>query len=135
MPTPSHNAIVIPINTGQITNTNRNLSFSTSTPLRPALAARCPCSGTPPPGIVPDGDGTPEVVVDPSRSLALVVVVDQVDEDPVVVGTVLNPDPDPAPVSVPVPVPLCVANATAPLPVPVTDPVVVFAGIIAKSAE
>ncbi|KAH0828740.1 male sterility protein-domain-containing protein [Lanmaoa asiatica] len=59
-----HNAIVIPINTGQITNTNRNLSFSTSTPLRPAFAARCPCPGTPPPGIVPDGGGTPEGVVD-----------------------------------------------------------------------
>jgi len=135
----AHNAIVIPIKTGQITNTNRNLSFSTSTLFRPALAARCPWPGTPPPDVVPDGGGTPEDVVDPSRSLAFVVVAVAAKEvkDPVVVGTVVNPDPAPDPDPFPVPVPLCVANATAPLPtpVPVTDPVVVFAGIIAKSAE
>ena len=138
-PQKPHNAIVIPINTGQITNTNRNLSFSTSTPFRPAFAARCPCPGTPPPGIVPDGGGTPEGVVDwPLESaVALVVVVVKV-PDPAIVGTVLNPDSVPVPVPVPFPAPLCVANTTLPLPVPVPIPVtvpVVFAGTIAKSDE
>lgn len=114
-----HDAIVIPSNTGQITNTNRNLSFSTSTPLRPTFARRCPCPGTPPPVIVPDGGGTLEdVIVWPVQStVALIVIVVQ-DEDPAVVRTVLNP------------VLLCVA-----VPVPVIDPVVVLAGIITKSAE
>ena len=112
----------MPINTGQITNTNRNLSFSTSTPRRPALAARCPAD-RPPPGIAPDGGGTPEGVVDPNWPLVVVVL----DTDPVLAGTVFNPDP----ASVTLPVPLCVANAL----VPATVPDVVFAGTIPKSAE
>lgn len=49
------------------------------------------------------------------------------DEDPAVVGAVLNP----------VLVPLCVANAIPPLPVPAidSDPVVISGDIIAKSTE
>ena len=104
-----------------MTNTNRNLSFSTSTPRRPALATRC--TGPPSPGSVPDGRGLPEAasVVD--------VCIRVVEADPVaVVGTVHTPDT--------VPFALGVANAPPPVLVPVVVVVVVVVWArMAKSAE
>jgi len=104
---------MIPIKTGKHEPKLEPLQIHT---LPPRTRRALPLFRYPTPRYRPRRRRDPRRCRRPSRSVALVVVVVAAREvkDPVVVGTVVNPDPP----SDPDPVPLCVANATAPLPYP-----------------